>query len=98
MKEQNASSSTDPSACGVNDGTITISGLLSNEPYTITYVFGGSPVTENITTNGSGEATFGGLAPGSYSDFQITNSSGCISGVFAGPVVLNGPSAPDTDI
>ncbi len=90
----NSVSSTDPTACGINDGTITLTGLLSNEAYTFTYVFEGATITENLTTTPGGDAIFIDLAPGSYSDFTVTNSAGCSSGVYAGPVVLFGPSAP----
>ena len=86
--------STDPTTCGGNDGTITLSGLNPNETYTISYMIGGMPVTVDITTNGSGEAIFSGLAPGSYSDFSITNSADCSSGVYSGPVDIVEPSAP----
>lgn len=85
---------TDPTACGVNDGLLTFTGLAANETYTVAYEFGGVPQSDDITTDGSGEASITGLAPGNYTNFVLTNADGCVSGTYAGPEVISGPSAP----
>lgn len=86
--------STNPTTCGGANGTITLAGYLTNTSYTVEYVFNSNPVTTTITSNGSGNIVISGRSAGSYSNFRITNVSGCSSAVFPGPVVLTDPSAP----
>src|SRR5690554_475521 len=51
-------SSTDPTACGASDGTITISGLNANTDYIFSYDGGANT---NITTDAAGEYVITGL-------------------------------------
>ena len=90
-----STSSTDPTACGADDGTITLSGYNANASYTLFYVFELNPISVMLTSNGSGELVLIDLAPGTYSNFQVVNDSGCFSDVFVGPITLSDPSAPD---
>jgi hypothetical protein len=86
--------STNPTSCGGNNGSISVSGFLPNTAYTINYQRNGIPSTANITTNGSGVATISNLTAGSYTNFTIVNQFNCPSGTFAGPVNLSDPNAP----
>ena len=85
---------TNPTTCGGSDGIITISGLANNATYSLEYSAGSGPLTVSITSNGSGVAMLTGLVAGTYSNFRITNASGCSSNVNPGPVVLTDPAAP----
>lgn len=87
-------SRTNPTTCGGNNGTITISNLNINTSYNIEYKFNNNTVTTSILTNGSGNLIINNLSAGNYTDFKISNVSGCSSGVYAGPVVLTNPSSP----
>lgn len=68
-------SSTDPTACGVADGTITISGLTPGEDYEISFN-GGGVVT--MTADGSGNIVLTGLSAGSYTGFEVS-LNGCLT-------------------
>ncbi|PHR42956.1 MAG: hypothetical protein COA32_16850 [Fluviicola sp.] len=69
--------STDPTICGANDGTITLSGLQPNTVYEVTYSDGGTPVgPNNMTSNAAGEILINNLSAGTYSDFIVT-LNGC---------------------
>lgn len=85
---------TDLTSCTVDDGLITISGLVAASVYDLTYSFDGTPTTVSITASAGGVAELTDLAAGTYTDFSLENAAGCISGVFAGPVVLDGPTMP----
>ncbi|RFC53657.1 HYR-like domain-containing protein [Brumimicrobium aurantiacum] len=61
-------------SCGGTDGLITISGLIPNKDYEISYD-GGAPFL--VTTNGAGEYTILGLPSDSYTNFTVTDAS-CI--------------------
>lgn len=68
---------TDPTACAVADGTITISGLDPTTNYDITYSANG--VTQGPTgmmSDGAGNIVITGLGTGSYTDF-VVNLNGC---------------------
>ncbi|MFZ1705262.1 MAG: SdrD B-like domain-containing protein [Saprospiraceae bacterium] len=83
-----------PTTCGGNNGEIVISGLVSNTTYTLNYNKGISPLTANITADGSGVARLIGQTAGTYSNFRIINVSGCPSNIYPGPVTLIDPNAP----
>jgi hypothetical protein len=85
---------TDPTTCGVDDGSILVSGMDPNDSVTLSYTYNGSVVTNTYTTDASGEVNLTGLSSGDYTDFSYINSTGCISGVLAGPVTLLEPGAP----
>lgn len=82
---------TNPTQCGLCNGTITISGLTAGEVDTITYNYGGVPQPPYIATaSASGTVTLTGLCAGTYDNF-IAHQSICES-LPAGPVVLNDPA------
>ena len=85
---------TNTTTCVNNDGTITLSGLTSLQPYTVHYSAGSTPVTVVMTADASGNITITGLAPGTYSNFSVTTTLGCTSAVVAGPIVITMPAAP----
>ncbi|PHR44736.1 MAG: hypothetical protein COA32_14050, partial [Fluviicola sp.] len=91
-----ALASTDPTACGAADGTITISGLDPNTAYDITYSDGGVPVgPNNMNSDAAGDLVIGGLTAGSYSDFVVT-LNGC-TGTDNSSINLVDPNAPAVD-
>jgi gliding motility-associated-like protein len=72
--------SSNPTSCGILDGTITISDLQSNEDYAITYLFGTSTVLETLISDGTGVILLTGLGPGSYENIVVEElSSGCVA-------------------
>lgn len=85
---------TNPTSCGIANGTITVSGLDASATYDLTYSTNGSASTTSFTSNASGEILITGLGAGDYTDFSILNAQGCTSGVFPGPISLTEFSAP----
>ena len=85
----------DPSSCAVADGSITISGLVGFEAYTVNYTLDGNPITVTLTTDASGVVVITDLDAGTYTDFSVENVGGCASGIYPGPITLVSPSAPD---
>ena len=75
-------SSTDASACGVNDGTITINASGGTAPLKYS-IDGGS--------NYSNNATFTGLAAGSYA-VMVSDTNGC--SVTGSTITISSPGAP----
>jgi gliding motility-associated-like protein len=88
-------SSVDPSACGIADGTITISGLSSSTNYTVSYSDDGAPIPAvPYTSSGTGTIAIYGLNGGTYANFAVTiTSSGC-TGTNATTIILTDPPAP----
>lgn len=85
---------TNPTTCATNTGTITLNGLTANTAYAVSYNVGSNPVTPvNITSNAGGQLVIPNLAAGSYSNFVVSVGN-CSSAPVAGPFVLNDPSAP----
>ncbi len=88
------STSSNPTTCAGNQGTISFSGLTASTTYSVSYVKNGSNVGPvNIATNASGILTITGLTAGTYTNFVVT-LNGCSSNAIAGPVTLTDPSAP----
>ncbi len=87
--------STNPSVCGGADGSITIAGLSNLTTYTVNYDKNGTAATAEIQTNTNGMLIITGLTEGSYTNFSLTNYTGCTSGVFVGPISLADPGSPD---
>lgn len=77
-----------------NSWSISFSGLLPNTPFTLNYIKNGFALFANISSDGSGIATLNGQSAGNYSNFSLTNSVGCSSGIYSGPIVLSDPDAP----
>jgi len=88
---------TDPTECGVDNGTLFLTGLPTGIQYVLSYTFNGVPDSRSflLTTISNGEVTLSNYAPGTYADFVLTNPAGCASDVYAGPIVLSAPGAPD---
>lgn len=85
---------TDPSACGLNDGSITLTGLSPNTSYDISYDDDGTTQgPTSLSSNGSGEIIISGLDAGNYTNFIVENSNGC-STTDNGPITLSDPSSP----
>jgi len=84
-----------PSGCTLADGSIVIGNLNPSVSYGLTYDSLGITVMGQYTTDAGGNLTIENLASGSYSNFQITNLSGCSSPVFAGPISISDPGAPE---
>jgi len=87
--------SQNPSVCQGNDGSITFSGLIPNTDYFLNYSKNGNVLSIDLLSDISGNLILSNQGAGSYSDFSFTNTLGCSSGVFMGPIILIDPSAPD---
>ncbi|PWH86468.1 PKD domain-containing protein [Brumimicrobium oceani] len=70
--------STNPTACGGTDGSITISGLENSTVYSVSYDNGGIVGPTNFVSNASGEVMISGLNAGAYTTFFV-GSGGCFS-------------------
>ncbi len=76
------------------DGTITVTGLIGGQSYTISYSTGGVATSLTLTADASGDVTITGLTAGSYTNIAATTILGCKSNLFTGPVVLFLPPTP----
>jgi len=65
-------SSTNPTTCDGNEGTITLSGSAPNFNYELSYAGG---TAFSITTDAAGEYTITGLVQGTYTGFTITEGT-----------------------
>ncbi|MBL4703221.1 MAG: gliding motility-associated C-terminal domain-containing protein, partial [Flavobacteriales bacterium] len=84
----------DPSGCDLNDGSITIFGLLSTTTYDISYDSAGVSITINVTTNAAGNYIIPNLGDGVYSNFTVT-LSGCTGTDIASTIItLFDPPTP----
>ncbi len=83
----------DPSACGGTDGSITISGLTPSTTYDIGYDDDGTPVTlTGVTSDGAGNYVITGLDAGNYDNWMVT-LLGC-TGTDATVITLTDPGSP----
>ena len=83
--------STDPSGCGIDDGSITISDLNASSDYTIAYNTSSGSGTISVTSNASGEIILSGLASGTYDSIVVTeDATGCTDNL--GQVELSAPA------
>ncbi len=81
---------TNPSLCGVCDGSLVINGLYASHVFTVTYDFNGVPQTPiNTVSSAAGTITITGLCNGVYSNI-IAKFGSCITPA-AGPVTLTDP-------
>ncbi len=83
-----------PTSCATSTGFITITGLIPNTLYTVTYTKNGTPVTINLTSNASGNIIIPSLGSGTYDNIKVTRL-GCPSNVL-GPISLVDPNPPAT--
>ena len=67
---------TNPTGCSVNNGLITVSGLLATTSYTISYLHSSIAYSVTVTSSASGQAIISGLEPGSYTNI-LTNFPDC---------------------
>ncbi len=84
---------TNPSACGLADGSITLNGLTNPGTYTVTYTKNSAAQTP-VTVTIPGPAVISNLTAGSYGSI-IATLNGCPSNTL-GPVLLVDPNAPVT--
>ena len=83
-------SSTNPSSCFGNEGSITIGGLVAGAPYQLSYTADGTSVGPiSYTANGSGQLVITGLNKGFYSNFSL-QINGCTTNLFTG-IILSDP-------
>ena len=83
-------SSTNPSSCFGNEGSITIGGLIAGATYQISYTDDGVPAGPNsYVANGSGQVVISGLNKGFYSNFSL-EINGCVTNLFTG-IILSDP-------
>jgi hypothetical protein len=88
--------STSPSTCGGTNGSITLSGLLANTAYSVTYTKGATNVpAADFTTNANGLLTIGTLSAGSYTNIMATYGS-CVSN--AANAMVSDPVPPTANI
>ncbi|WP_370087849.1 Ig-like domain-containing protein [Ekhidna sp.] len=80
----------DPSTCGGNDGSIQITGLEATTLYTVRY-FTTSSISQSLTSDGSGNITISGLSAESYTGITATINN-CTSNALA--TTLNDPPSP----
>jgi gliding motility-associated-like protein len=83
-------SSTNPSSCFGNEGSITVGGLVPGASYQFSYTDDGAPVGPNTyVANGSGQIIISGLNKGFYSNF-ILLINGCTTNLYTG-IILSDP-------
>ena len=83
-------SSTNPSSCFGNQGSITIGGLIPGASYDVSYSDDGTPVGPvTIVANGAGQVILTALDKGFYSNFSLL-INGCTTNLFTG-VILSDP-------
>jgi gliding motility-associated-like protein len=83
-------SSTNPSSCFGNEGSITIGGLVPGATYQLTYTDDGTPVGPvTYVANGAGQIILSGLNKGFYSNF-ILDINGCTTNLYTG-IILSDP-------
>lgn len=78
---------THPSICGACDGSLTITGLLPSQAYTLNYSKDGVPITITITTTAAGTYTITDLCAGIYSSISATATLGPCASVCTTPVI-----------
>ncbi len=83
-------SSTNPSSCFGNEGSITIGGLVPGASYQLTYTDDGITVgPATFVANGAGQIIITGLNKGFYSNFTL-QINGCTTNLFTG-IILSDP-------
>ena len=81
-----------PTTCGGNNGSITITGLQANTNYSVSYNNPGLVGPAVMMSNGAGAIVINGLVAGTYSGFTVV-LNGCTSTV-ATVIVLADPNPP----
>ncbi|UEG49097.1 gliding motility-associated C-terminal domain-containing protein [Ferruginibacter lapsinanis] len=71
---------TNPTSCGGNNGSFTITGLTPATSYTVNFIADGIPqAAQVLTSNGAGNIVVGSLKQGSYTGITVTIAGGCVS-------------------
>jgi gliding motility-associated-like protein len=84
-----------PTSCGGLDGFIRFKTNKALEVYKVNYDKNGLAQPElTFTSDVSGYITMPALGNGSYTAITITNSLGCVSPPYYGPIELKGPTGP----
>ena len=83
-------SSTNPSSCFGNEGSITIGGLVPGATYQLSYSDDGVPVgPTSVTANAAGQIIITSLNKGFYTNFNLL-INGCATNLFTG-IILSDP-------
>lgn len=91
-------SHTDPTRCGLCDGTLTISGLYPTTGFTINYNFNGVPQAPlSRITDATGRITLTGLCAGTYDNIVASYGVTCITPP-AGPEIISNPPIVITSV
>jgi hypothetical protein len=90
------SAGVNPTTCLGNQGTITLSGLVSGTQYSVAFTRNGvSQAPQLLTANASGLVIIAGLTSGTYANFVVTLvATGCSSLSSPPQVVLTDPNPP----
>jgi uncharacterized repeat protein (TIGR01451 family) len=83
-----------PTICGANDGSITISGLSNGLQYILNYVYNGVQQSSTTFTAVGTTYVLGSLTAGSYTGINVTQG-GCKSNSVN--LILNNPNGPSID-
>lgn len=83
-------SSTNPSSCGVSDGVITISGLLVNSNYEVSFLKDSVLESRTLTSNPDGELQLNNLDSGVFEDIFIEEQATTCS-INLGQIFLDAP-------
>ena len=82
-----------PSSCGSNSGSITITGLVTGTTYTYSYINAvGTLVSQTAAAVAPGVININNLPPGTYTNIFVTQN-GCVSNAVA-TVILTTPVTP----
>ncbi|WNM18541.1 choice-of-anchor L domain-containing protein [Flavobacterium capsici] len=85
--------STNPTTCNSNTGSITINGLLPNQSYNVSYTDDTSVVGPNtMMSDSNGQIVLTGLNAGTYTDFDLATTN--CTAVSNEVIVLVNPGAP----
>ncbi|MFN8310368.1 MAG: gliding motility-associated C-terminal domain-containing protein [Chitinophagales bacterium] len=71
------SSFTPPSACGVRDGVITLTGLPASSTFQLQFDSNNITIIRNVTSNASGQIVLNNRAASLYNNFTLTSAGGC---------------------
>jgi gliding motility-associated-like protein len=97
IQAQESITSSNPTTCSGNNGTITINNLVSNTTYSISYLFNGNIVSPtNYTSNGTGQIVLNNLGIGSYTNITMLINS--CSKINNSVINLTTPSTPTVSV
>ena len=85
----NQVNTTNPTACGSSNGSLSLTGLTSNTLYSVSYTYNSNPINVSLTSNGSGIITISNLGAGTYNNINV--SIGGCSSTNMGPYSLSAP-------